>query len=146
MKLKPKKPLRSAAIAFSAGSLMLVLTLVLGTTTSQVAITPSHASVETKTLGYDDLKPIECTYAEVVNFASGGVDNGGTIELTGTSAADLLLADNTTEVIFGTDDDDCIVGGTATTQINGGAGADDVCISATLSDPLDFPGCEHINP
>lgn len=115
-----------------------LLLLVVASAVSVFAATnnlpPSRAGVEEKPAGPNDLKPSECGSITLTDKLS------GTGSITGTAAAELIVASDTADTIDGADGSDCIVAGDGNDHLKGAAGTD-VCIGGGGTDTFD-PDCE----
>jgi Ca2+-binding RTX toxin-like protein len=109
--------------------------LTVGTSAQTAANTVSTTKIEddTRTIGANDLKPVEC--AALVLTA---IVTGATIS-TGTNGNDLELGTSAADNMNGGGGNDCLIGGGGDDTLNGGAGTD-VCIGGPGTDT--FKGCE----
>lgn len=102
--------------------------------TAENVVSPSRASQQDDPISPNDLKPAECAAQSLTELVTGS----GTV--TGTDAADLLVAGSGGDTLDGGAGGDCLLGGGGDDSIKGSAG-DDVCIGGPGSDTFE-PDCE----
>lgn len=118
------------------GVLAPVAFLVVGSLTALTAsnsVPASRAGVDVRTIGPNDLKPANCAALTLNALVTGS----GTVS--GTNAAELILASSGIDIVSGGNGRDCILGGAGGDTIDGGAG-NDVCLGGPDTDV--FLNCE----
>lgn len=116
--------------------LVVLVVLITATSSAQTeanTVAPTKAENDTRAIGANDLKPVECASITVTAKISGS----GTI--TGTAASELITGSAGADNISGGQGNDCILGGAGNDTLNGGPGTD-VCIGGGGTDT--FSGCE----
>lgn len=101
--------------------------------TAGTTVPETRSGQQTSTVSIDELKPSDCSGVAVTAIVSGS----GSVS--GTSAAELILAGSSVDTVSASGGDDCVVGGGGNDVIGGGAGID-VCIGGPGLDT--FTGCE----
>jgi Ca2+-binding RTX toxin-like protein len=114
--------------------LVLVLTVASTAQTSANTVPGTKMKNDTRTIGAEDLKPVECASITLTAKVTGS----GTI--TGGAAAELITGSAGVDTISGSGGNDCLLGGAGNDSLNGGAGTD-VCVGGLGTDTFNA-SCE----
>jgi Ca2+-binding RTX toxin-like protein len=111
----------------------LVLTIGASAQTSANTVASTKVEDDSRTIGANDLKPVECAALALTTLVTGSAISNGT------SGNDLELGTSGNDNMNGGGGNDCLIGGAGTDTLNGGPGTD-VCIGGGGNDT--FKGCE----
>jgi Ca2+-binding RTX toxin-like protein len=113
---------------------LLVLLSSLSVLTAENVVGSTRAGTHEMAILVNELKPPECAALSLTARVTGS----GSV--TGTGAAELVVAGSGVDAVDGAGSDDCIVGGAGNDSLKG-SGGNDVCIGGPGADTFD-PDCE----
>jgi Ca2+-binding RTX toxin-like protein len=120
---------------FLFGLLLLIFVSAFTAFAANVTIPDTNIGKESITVTANNLKPEACSTLYLANIVRGSG------EIYGTNDNDLIIGSSGNDTIYGLGGDDCILGGDGNDSLDGGEGAD-VCIGGSGENT--YPNCETI--